>query len=84
MRDNDGKEHTIATIGNDVEWIIIGMDKIDKRFDGLNKKFAHKWVQTIMTGIVSAILVAVIGAIMGLILIRPAMAMMIIYTDLFA
>lgn len=57
----------LSELSNDVKWIKEALAKQDERY-------AAKWVQQIFTGGIGMILIAIIGAVLGLILISPTKA----------
>ena len=72
---NKTQDQLVAEMHTDIKWI--------KDFIGcVDDKYAKKWVQTAVTGVISTILVAVIGALLGLILIPRVMAMTNLYINL--
>jgi len=46
-------------------------DWIKERDEHSDKKYASKWVEKLTSGALATILVAVIGALLGLILVKP-------------
>jgi ethanolamine utilization microcompartment shell protein EutL len=82
-----GRIHSdIATIKNDVDWMkkSIEATKSDvKTKDTENKKqYAPRWVIYPLITTASVALTAVIGALMGLILVPPARAIALVYIKL--
>lgn len=69
---NKTQEGLIAEMHTDIKWLKNFMECADKRY-------AKKWVEKLGVGLVSTILVIVIGAIMGLLLVPHTVA----YTQLF-
>jgi len=60
---------------SDIKWI-------KKFIADADKKYAKKWVEKLGVGLVSTILVAVIGALLGLVLVQPVHALASLYINL--
>jgi hypothetical protein len=64
----------IAVVANDVEHIKKSVDRIEKRFDNLDSQYVEKSefepVKKVVYGVVALILTAVIGALVGLVILR--------------
>ena len=76
----------IATIQNDVDWIKKSLEATQADIlnkDAENKKaYAPKWIIYPLISVASTILVAIVGALLGLILIPPTKAIAMIFINL--
>ena len=72
---NKTQEGLISEMHTDIKWLKNFMECADKRY-------AKKWVEKLGVGVVSLVLVAVVGALLGLILVPKTMAYINLYTNL--
>lgn len=55
----------IAVVETKVDNVLERLDHIDQKLDGLENKFAAKWVQSIVAGLVAAILLGFMGVVIA-------------------
>jgi len=61
----------LAKLSNDIEWI---KDTLKDMKAETPKRYASKWVQNVVTLVLSTTGIAIMGALLGLILIKPTQA----------
>ena len=52
-------------------------DKEIQRIKELDSKYASKWVESVMVGMIGIALTAVVGALVGLVVIKPNLSMVV-------
>ena len=71
----DGLRSEVSEIKNNVHDIGVELVKkvkdLDAKIDGLDSRFAARWVQTAVAFVIGIVMTAVIGALVALVLIKP-------------
>lgn len=60
----DGLRSDLSEVKNDVH-------SLNAKIDGLDSKFAARWVQTAVAFVIGIVMTAVIGALIALVVIKP-------------